>query len=73
MEKLLILLTLTVITPGEEPNLQRRFEVATIDKCWEAARKWVEQDPEEFGGVALSATCASGKRPADEQPEEKDL
>lgn len=34
----------------------------SLDECWAEARRFVQQDPAKFGGIALGAGCmVSGK------------
>jgi hypothetical protein len=72
METLLFILTLTIITPEGQPNRERRVETPTIEKCWEVAKKFVDEvDPVQLGGIAVMASCAKGKRPAGPPPAER--
>jgi hypothetical protein len=57
-----VMLILTLITPPHQPNVQRVMPEASIEKCWEDAKAFVEAGPGAADGVGevqgIVAGCA---------------
>lgn len=57
-----VILILTIITAVGHPNWQRAYPEASIEKCWEDARAFLEQGipkiPAAEGAMGLIAGCS---------------
>ena len=64
-----IMLVLTIITPADKPDLDRKKPMESIEECFTEAQRWVNQDLAEIttrGGVGVAAACGKFKKPGHE-------
>ena len=53
----IITLVLTIVTPGDRPNMEAYDTVKTIDECVAKGTAFVAQDPKDLGGEFLAFAC----------------
>lgn len=56
-----VILAITIIMPGDIPNKEATSEVPSLEKCVEIGSAFVQQDPREYGALALGFSCAVGR------------
>ena len=66
-----IILVVSIIMPGNIPDIRKTIPQDTLDDCWAAARDFVNHDVtramRERGALGYGATCAFQEKPSTEQ------
>ena len=66
-----IALVLTVIMPGDTPDINHTVRQESFEACWREARSFVERDLSESlrsqGAIGLAAACAYKELPSEER------
>lgn len=60
-----VLLTVTLITPNDRPDVTESHKMPSAEACWRAAQAWLEQDAHKLGYLGLAARCARLDDPDD--------
>lgn len=64
-----IALILSVVMPGEVPDINHVMKMDSFEHCWDAAKDFVEHDLTEelrsHGAIGLKATCGYMELPSD--------
>lgn len=61
-----ILLTVVLVTPEGQPDMQQSRRVDTIEQCEREAHDWLMQDPHAAGGIGLAASCQRVEAPGED-------
>lgn len=60
------MLAVSILIPGQAPDLVRRVPMDTLDHCLEMARTYMEsttiKDAKDHGGYGYSASCAAREK-----------
>jgi hypothetical protein len=58
-----VILTIILIMPADQKDIQQAREMTSLDECWSAARAWTDQDAKAAGVAGFAAACASTPTP----------
>lgn len=63
-----VFLIITVMMPGEQPDINHAMKMKSFDACWAAAKDFTEHDLTEelrsHGAVGMKATCGYQEMPS---------
>ena len=66
-----IMLIVTIIMPGDRPDIRHHETRSTMDACWADAKAYMDRpmsaEVRHLGALGLGASCAFVEKPAVEQ------
>lgn len=66
MSAWIIMLTVVLVTPEGQKDIQGTAAFDTIVECMDAAREWLDQDPLKVGGIGVAASCQKVQAPGED-------